>query len=547
MTPPTPSTAESCSTAAPSMASSDPKARATARAPVGPTWRMPSATSRRLSGCVFEASIAATRLAAETAPKRSSSTSCSTRQVVEVGRVVDQSRRHQLQHPLLAQVFDVHGRTRRVVGDALHPLGRAVDVRAVGVALARQAHERLRHRPGTSSGTSTSACDGPARPDPRRTGPTTSGMTSPALRTIDQVARPDVLGRHLVLVVQRRHPDRRATDEDGLEAGEGRGPAGAADGDHDVEQPRGALLGRELEGDGPARGARGGPQHPVQGQLVHLGHHAVDLVGQVVALFGQLLAPGHHRRHAGDLAGVGADREAGLLQLGQRGRLRRGRPVALGRRALDHAHLVGPEVQRAQRGDPRILLAQRAGGRVARVDEEPLAQLGLPLVHRLELRHRHVDLAAHLEHLGVGAARLGQRRRHVLHRADVGGDVLAGDAVAPGRRLHQAAALVGQRHGHPVDLRLAREGQRRQVEVGILPAQPLGPRHELRLVERVVEAHHRDPVPHLGEEARRRGARPSASASRAWPARDGPLRAGAAPITSRSYSASGISGESSTW
>ncbi len=357
-------------------------------------------------------------------------------------------------------MFDVHGRTRRVVGDALDPLRRAVDVRAVGVALAGQAHERL------------PAGRAPRRELPLRLAPGRHtgtlahrshhlGDDVARLAHHDQIARTDVLRRDLVLVVQRRHPDGRATHEDGFEAGEGRRPAGATDGHHDVEQSRGAFLGREFEGDGPARGTRGGPQYPVQGEVVHLGHHAVDLVGQVVALFGQRLAPGHHGCHAGDLAGIGADREAGLLQLGQRGRLRRGRPVALGRRPLDHADLIGPEVQRAQRRDPRILLAQRAGRRVAWVDEEALSQLGLALVHCLELRHRHVDLAAHLEHLGVEPARLGQCRRYVLDRAHVGGHVLTGNAVAPRGRLHQAATLVRQRHRHPVDLRFAGEGRAR--------------------------------------------------------------------------------------
>ena len=77
MMPPTPSTAASSSTVAASIASRDPKARATARAPVGPTWRIPSATSSRLSGCAREASMPATRLAADSAPNRSRVTSCS--------------------------------------------------------------------------------------------------------------------------------------------------------------------------------------------------------------------------------------------------------------------------------------------------------------------------------------------------------------------------------------------------------------------------------------------------------------------------------------
>ena len=44
------------------------------------------------------------------------------------------------------------------------------------------------------------------------------------------------------------------------------------------------------------RGARDvAPKPGVQGEIVHLGHHAVDLVGQVVPLLGQLAAAGDHR------------------------------------------------------------------------------------------------------------------------------------------------------------------------------------------------------------------------------------------------------------
>ena len=69
----------------------------------------------------------------------------------------------------------------------------------------------------------------------------------------DRVARPHVLGPHLVLVVQRGQADGGAADEHRLEQGERRGLAGAADRHVDVEQLGGALLGRELVGDRPAR------------------------------------------------------------------------------------------------------------------------------------------------------------------------------------------------------------------------------------------------------------------------------------------------------
>ena len=67
----------------------------------------------------------------------------------------------------------------------------------------------------------------------------------------DRVARAHVLGPHLVLVVQGGHLHGRAADEHRLELGEGRGLPGAADRHDDLEQLGGALLGRELVGDGP--------------------------------------------------------------------------------------------------------------------------------------------------------------------------------------------------------------------------------------------------------------------------------------------------------
>ncbi len=78
MTGPIPSTAANSSAVAAMMASRVPRPRATARAPVGPRWRIPSPTRSRLSGWAAEAAIPATRLAAERAAKRSSADSCGT-------------------------------------------------------------------------------------------------------------------------------------------------------------------------------------------------------------------------------------------------------------------------------------------------------------------------------------------------------------------------------------------------------------------------------------------------------------------------------------
>src|SRR5690606_14293163 len=65
----------------------------------------------------------------------------------------------------------------------------------------------------------------------------------------------NVLAGNLILVVQRGAGDHHAADGDRLQVGDRRQRAGAADLDGDLVQDGLRLLGGELVGDGPARGA----------------------------------------------------------------------------------------------------------------------------------------------------------------------------------------------------------------------------------------------------------------------------------------------------
>ena len=171
--------------------------------------------------------------------------------------------------------------------------------------------------------------------------------------------------------------------------------------------------------------------------------------------------------------------------------------------AADHlAELVHPEREVAFGGDRRVLLAQAAGGGVARVDEQPLPVGRGDLVHPLEAGHWQVDLAPDLQHVRYhGALRrpqaLGDRAdgRHVRR------DVLAHPPVAAGRGLDVAAALVPDAHRHAVDLQLAHVAHGLP---GQAPRDPLPPCRQLVLGHRVVEAHHRHAVDDRGEEHARR-------------------------------------------
>ncbi len=96
--------------------------------------------------------------------------------------------------------------------------------------------------------------------------------------------------------------------------------------------------------------------------------------------------------------------------------------------------------------------------------------------------------------------------RHVLQRADIGGDVLALAAVAAGRAGDKFAVFVPKRHRQAVDLRLG--GKRDRLVFG-KPQEAPNAADEIDHVlvgKRIVEREHRNGVTNLGETRRRRRA-----------------------------------------
>ena len=215
------------------------------------------------------------------------------------------------------------------------------------------------------------------------------------------------------------------------------------------QQPRHRLLRRELVGDGPARRARHEAQPRLPVEPVDLVDDAVDVVAERGALCRHLAMEGQHLLGRLAHAHQRIERQAPLLEaLVDAG-------LGVGRQRARRPPAVGEEAQRPARGDGGIELAQRAGRGVPRVGEDLGAGRRLLGVELLEIGVAQIDLAAHLDQLGHALAR--QPPRDLLHRHDVGGDVLALGAVAARGRLHQPAALVGERDGEPVDLGLGRQ------------------------------------------------------------------------------------------
>ena len=165
-------------------------------------------------------------------------------------------------------------------------------------------------------------------------------------------------------------------------------------------------------------------------------------------------------------------------------------------------------MQRTGGGDGGVELAQRSGGGVARVGKGLAARGILAGVEGGEIGMGHVDLAPHLQQVG----RTRERLRDLGDGAGIGGDVLAGLAVAAGRGHHETARLVAQAEREAVDLRLGGEGKRILGGEVQETAHPLGEIDDLRLGEGIVEAEHRAGVADLGETFRRRGADPAGGA-----------------------------------
>src|SRR5438132_13657747 len=89
------------------------------------------------------------------------------------------------------------------------------------------------------------------------------------------VARSHVLASHLVLVVKGGAADCSPTHYHGLEPGHRRDRTRPADVDPDLAHDRLPLLGRKLEGEGPAGTESHEAEHGMLTQVVHLDDHAV--------------------------------------------------------------------------------------------------------------------------------------------------------------------------------------------------------------------------------------------------------------------------------
>ena len=316
----------------------------------------------------------------------------------------------------------------------------------------------------------------------------------------DGVAHENAFALDLVRVVQRGAGHSGPGHVHRVEHGDRRDTARAADLNDDVAQTGVDLLGRILVGDAPARGAGRVAQARLQGQVVDLDDDAVERMLYVVAVFAVVLDHVGDFSEAPDDAVVRRDGDAPLPVEAIGLRLRRQLRSTVGERRrspLDEPEAMGVEAEAALGRDARILLTQRAGGRVARVGERGLAFGLAARVEGGEVVEAHEHFAAHFHQMRDAIA--GQLRGDGRDRADIEGDVLADDAVAARQALNEHAIAVNEVERQAVDLDLAGHGQRLPVGDAQFAAHAVVPAMQFLETEHVIEAEHARGVAHGGE------------------------------------------------
>src|SRR5690606_9547550 len=123
---------------------------------------------------------------------------------------------------------------------------------------------------------------------------------------------------------------------------------------------------------------------------------------------------------------------------------------------LETAYAVTAEFQGATGCDARVQLTQGARRRIARVGEGLATGLPSLGIEPLEAGLGHVHLAPHLQYRRPAFA--AQAQGDVTYGSHIGGDVLAGGAIAPGRSPDQHAVFVQQADGQAIELGLAAIG-----------------------------------------------------------------------------------------
>src|SRR5260221_7889775 len=264
------------------------------------------------------------------------------------------------------------------------------------------------------------------------------------------VADPDILAGDFVFIMQGGACDHDTTDGDRFEIGNRRQDAGTPHLDDDVVERGDGALGGKFVRDGPARCPANEAKAGLPIAAINLVDGPVDIIGKISTIAGKRIIKGHHTIEIfGDfLARI--DGKPPSVQLLQESVM----AIRLMGPILDFAKSIGEELQRTASGDLGIKLPHTAGGGIAGIGKDGIAGFLAFSIQTGEALARHIDLTADLDQRRVAAAF--EALRDAGDMAQIGGDVFADTAIAPGGALHKNTRLIAQIGAQALDLRPGR-------------------------------------------------------------------------------------------
>ena len=248
--------------------------------------------------------------------------------------------------------------------------------------------------------------------------------------------------------------------------------------------------------DGPPRRAGPKAKARLQGQIINLVNHAVDIVAQSCALGFDASIVIQHRIRAVAQHGHRVGLKAKVAHPGDGARLR------FCQRVGQSTPGIGKKPQRARCGNTGIQLAQRPCGSVAGVGKGFLTIAKPACVEGGKIGVAHVNFAANI-HQGRDIITL-QLVRNIGDGAGVFGDVFAHLTVTPCGGLGQAAIHIAQAKRQTVDFGFSGVGNRSgQAQKFAHPVVKIG---DVGGIESVFQTEHPHIMADLTEPIRRRAA-----------------------------------------
>ena len=247
-----------------------------------------------------------------------------------------------------------------------------------------------------------------------------------------------------ILVVEGGAGDGGACQKNRVEAGRGGQHTRTAHSHLNAAESRLLDFRRILERNGPAREFIGGAHQIALCKTVHLNDRTIHIKIQFGTVLSDLLDLGNGIFHVVNNVVAWRDGQAKALQIIE--------AFGVGRQLLaaDLLHIEHKDGETAASCDLRVFLAQRTCRRIAGVFKRRGSLQLLLGAEMLERLVRHIHLTPHFQKCG-GVL---QMFWDLFDGPNIGGDILADNAIATGGSTHQLAVFVFQAAGKAVDLDL---------------------------------------------------------------------------------------------